>query len=80
MGKKTSSKYGYTWKEYQQFVEKEPVLREMVGELHIYYYFDTLQWGYRYAIVLNDNILIISEEYPWDFWYGAETVYRLMKQ
>lgn len=35
--------------------------------------------GYRYAIVLEDKIIQISEYYPFDVMYGAEKTYEILK-
>lgn len=70
----------YTWDEYQQFIDKEPKLEESLGDLHLYHYFDALQWSWMYAVVLNNKILFDTENYPHDYWNGARTVYEMMKQ
>ena len=69
----------YKWSEYQDFIQdKKFTVEEECGELMLYRYFDTLQWGYRYAIVLRDNIILIGEDYPNDEWFGATEVYNIL--
>lgn len=67
------------WSEYQECIQdKKFSIEEQLGDLCMYYYFDTLQWGYRYAIVLKDTIILISEEYPYDEWFGASEAYKII--
>ena len=69
------------WSEYQDYIQNGKFnIEQQNGELMLYHYFDTLQWGYRYAIVLNDNIILIGKEYPNDEWFGATEVYNIMTQ
>jgi hypothetical protein len=71
----------YTWEEYQQFIDNKTLkLEESMSDLHLYHYFDTLQWSWRYAVVLNNEILFNCEDYPIDYWNGAETVYKMMSR
>ena len=69
----------YTWKEYQQFVDKLKI-EENIGDLRLYHYFDTLRWSWCYAIVFEDEIIIISQNdiYPYDFWDGMKTMYNIL--
>jgi hypothetical protein len=68
------------WSEYQDYIQDRKVdIEEQHGDLILYQYFDTLQWGYRYAIVLEDKIIQISEDYPFDVMYGAEKTYKILK-
>ena len=71
----------YTWDEYQQFIDSKTLkLEESLGELHLYHYFDTLQWSWMYSVVLNNKILFDTENYPHDYWDGATTVYNIMSR
>ena len=69
----------YTWKEYQQFVDKLKIEEDMEN-LKLYHYFDTLRWSNCYAIVFNDEIIMISQNdiYPYDFWDGMRTMYDIL--
>lgn len=69
------------WSKYQEYIKDGKLnIEEQHGDLILYQYFDTIQWGYRYAIVLNDYIIQISEDYPYDVMYGAEQVYKILEE
>ena len=71
----------YKWEEYQQFVDSKTLkLEESFGNLCMYYYYDILQLSWMYAVVLNNEILFDTEDYPYDYWNGATAVYSIMNK
>lgn len=72
----------YTWSEYLEndFIDKKTLkIEEQEGELILYYYFDTLQWKHIYSIILRNQFLFQSVDYPHDAWDIAIDVYKIMK-
>lgn len=69
----------YKWNEYQQFIKKDSLkIEEDNEDLKLYHFFDNLQWTWIYAVVLKDNILICSKEYPYTVFETAKDVYHIM--
>lgn len=67
------------WSEHQQYLKKEStkVLDKFnVDKYNLYLYqcFDTLEWEYRWCVVLNDNILSSDE-----FINNAHEKYEMVK-
>lgn len=67
------------WSEYQDYMQNDTIkIEDKYKDLILYRGFCTLTWSSRYFLVLRDNILVMSEEYPYGEFVTAKSVYEVL--
>lgn len=67
------------WSEYQDYMQTDTIkIEDQYKDLILYRGFCTLTWSCRYVLVLRDNILVMSEGYPYGEFETAKSVYEVL--
>ena len=65
--------------EYHDYIQNDTIkIEDQYKDLILYRGFCTLTWNSRYFLVLRDNILVMSEEYPYGEFETAKSVYEVL--
>lgn len=68
------------WSEYQMDIQcQNCIVYEQHEELILYRYYDMLEHEETYVVVLDDNIIHISNCYPHDVLCAVRKVYEIMR-